>query len=229
MRTINSHHPDLKKPSFPDQLKLTLAYVRGTEPQYYAMHAPSYDGITSCRIHMIEEIIDDLQLQSTNRIGTVLDIACGTGNTTTPFAFKGAKQVIGMDQSAPMLQVAQAKQAPNTEYRIDDLNTFSPAQYPVCDVVTCIGAARFIEDIELFYAKIYALLKPDGIFLFEPIACYSLDTAMRSALLLGLQEIAAYRIREHDVSALKTYEYTIVAYEKKSVSHQVLSSDKPAF
>lgn len=97
----------------------------------------------------------------------VLDLGCGYGWHCAYAIEKGAKQVVGIDISEKMLQVAKDKNKhENIEYiqgTIEDID-FDVNEF---DIVLSSLALHYIEDYALVVQKVKELLKPNGIFIFS--------------------------------------------------------------
>jgi SAM-dependent methyltransferase len=103
------------------------------------------------------------------RTGTVLDLACGTGRLTIPFAQKGLK-VIGLDACDPMLTLAKDKSKNlSITWVQEDIRHFQVNQK--FDLITMAGngfqALLTDEDQEKSLLCVKAHLNPDGIFAFN--------------------------------------------------------------
>lgn len=93
-----------------------------------------------------------------------LDLACGTGSLTRKLAEAVGPEgsVLGIDFSAEMLRAAQARPAPNVEYRLGDatdLASVPPARF---DAATIAYGARNIPDLDGLFAEMARVLKPGG-------------------------------------------------------------------
>ena len=98
----------------------------------------------------------------------VLDLACGSGIYTRPFAHRLSEgRVVGLDLSVPML--AQARRTMRAEGLANlDLVRGSALDLPFdsgCfDVVNCCGAVHLFPDIPRALAEIQRVLAPGGRF-----------------------------------------------------------------
>lgn len=103
--------------------------------------------------------------------GSLLDIACGTGDMTCWFAGRSLR-VLGVDISPAMLHyatLAAETQGLGAEFVAGDMRTFAPpARY---DLVTCVGSsinyAPTLRDLERVIRMAYAALEPDKLFIFD--------------------------------------------------------------
>jgi SAM-dependent methyltransferase len=82
--------------------------------------------------------------------GTVLDAACGTGRYSTILADRG-HDVIGVDQSGAMLDIARTK-LPSADFRAGDL-TALPLPGRSVDAVVCALALVHIPDVASALAR----------------------------------------------------------------------------
>ena len=98
----------------------------------------------------------------------VCDIACGEGYLSRFLAQFGPQEVIGIDISAALIDVAtQRRNAPNLSYRVDDaqqLQTFSDASI---DIVVSQLAIMDISDHRALFRSARRVLRPGGAFVFS--------------------------------------------------------------
>lgn len=109
-----------------------------------------------------------VNLVSTKKPQTILDVATGTGDLAINLTKTGAKEIVGLDISAGMLEVG--KQKVTTE-NLDDtikmiLGDGEKIQYPdnYFDAVTVSFGVRNFENLEKGLTEILRVLKPAGIF-----------------------------------------------------------------
>jgi ubiquinone/menaquinone biosynthesis C-methylase UbiE len=101
------------------------------------------------------------------REGAVLDLGCGTGNSSIPLACRGLT-VTGLDGSAEMLEVARGKK-PAIDWQQADFTTFSlERRYELAIAVfdslnNLLTPHQFLSCAE----RVYAHLLPGGLFLFD--------------------------------------------------------------
>lgn len=111
-------------------------------------------------------VLDYLRAEG-ERPESVLDLACGTGLSTRPFAQR-ALRVTGLDASADMLGVARSA-LPEVRFVQGDLRTFDLGE--TFDLVTCIFDSfnNLTEPGELgqAFARARAHLKPGGWLVFD--------------------------------------------------------------
>ena len=99
--------------------------------------------------------------------GAILDLCCGTGIVTIPLAKTGL-EVVGVDISPAMLEQAQTKVTgqQNLTFYLQDALEFSTPQHFGLTLMT--GNAFLTErDVIALFAKVYALLSPSGVFIFD--------------------------------------------------------------
>jgi malonyl-CoA O-methyltransferase len=107
-----------------------------------------------------------LQLLPPLQHKTVLDLACGTGRYGVLATEKGAAQVLGLDNSFPMLQSA----------KIDSVGLSTTEAIPLAnasvDVILCGLALGHLPGIEHSMREISRVLKADGIALISDFHPY---------------------------------------------------------
>jgi ubiquinone/menaquinone biosynthesis C-methylase UbiE len=97
---------------------------------------------------------------------TVLDLACGTGNSTAPFVTRGL-EVYGVDASSEMLEIAR-KKLPQVPFLEGTFSHFAlPPQFPQrFDLVTCLfdslNNLLSSQDVQVALERIYSHLEPGG-------------------------------------------------------------------
>ena len=108
------------------------------------------------------EVIRVSSLQPGDR---ALDLACGTGSLTRDLARRvGTKgYVLGVDFSREMLRVAQARPAPNVEYRLGDATDLECIPSGAFDAATIAYGARNIPDLDALFSEMARSLRPGGV------------------------------------------------------------------
>ncbi|MFN2260473.1 MAG: bifunctional demethylmenaquinone methyltransferase/2-methoxy-6-polyprenyl-1,4-benzoquinol methylase UbiE [Psychroflexus sp.] len=99
---------------------------------------------------------------------SILDIATGTGDLAIALADSEAEKIIGLDISAGMLKVGEAKiQKKNLDQRIEMVQADSeklPYSDNSFDAITVAFGVRNFETLEKGLAEIYRVLRPGGVF-----------------------------------------------------------------
>lgn len=94
---------------------------------------------------------------------TVLDVGCGCGGSSLAFARAVGPdgRVIGVDVSAPMLEVARGTAAANTEYVLADAaaHDFAPGSV---DLLTSRFGVMFFGDPGTAFARLRRAMRPGG-------------------------------------------------------------------
>jgi len=102
--------------------------------------------------------------------GAVLDLCCGTGIVTLPLAETGL-EVVGVDIAPAMLQQAKTKATDpiNPTFILGDALEFRTAQRFGLVLMTGNAFQCFLTDgdIAALFARVYALLSPGGVFIFD--------------------------------------------------------------
>lgn len=110
---------------------------------------------------------------------TVLDLGCGYGENCKEFARLGAKQVIGIDISEKMLQIANKENSSETvRFLCMSMNDLSSLNQKF-DVVLSSLAMHYIEDFDKLIKNIFELLDNGGQFIFSQE--HPLTTALKKA------------------------------------------------
>ncbi|MCL5045258.1 MAG: class I SAM-dependent methyltransferase [Actinobacteria bacterium] len=101
----------------------------------------------------------------------VLDLACGTGNTTLPFARRGY-EMMGVDLSREMLDVAGEKAAAegfDIEFSLQDMRNFQVGT--LVDLVICLyDSLNYLlteRALSSAFRSVHRALAPGGLFMFD--------------------------------------------------------------
>jgi trans-aconitate 2-methyltransferase len=104
---------------------------------------------------------DLLRLIERRSAGLVVDLGCGTGALTARLhAELGARETIGVDSSAAMLERAQAMRVSGLRFVQADLEHWSPPE-PV-DVLFSNAALQWVDDHPRLFATLARMLAPGG-------------------------------------------------------------------
>ena len=94
----------------------------------------------------------------------VLELGCGTGKNTG-WLLQNAEQVIGLDFSQEMLNMARAKITdPRAEFKRADLNEAWEIENRSVDLVTSSLMLEHIEDLNPIFKQAHQKLKQNGLF-----------------------------------------------------------------
>jgi SAM-dependent methyltransferase len=100
------------------------------------------------------------------RRGTVVELGCGAGAATRALLAAGYR-VEGLDASSEMLRLAR-RAAPGAKLRRARLPR---ARLPACDAAVAVGeVVNYLsrpEDFDELFRRVFAALRPGGIFLFD--------------------------------------------------------------
>jgi ubiquinone/menaquinone biosynthesis C-methylase UbiE len=132
----------------------------GDVPSGYRDWAPTYDdpanGLFELDAPIVAEILDGLG-EANGR--PALDAACGTGRLTSLLVERGY-DVVGMDRSPEMLDVARAR-FPNVAWREGDLHALPFADSSFDVVLTGLALAH-LPALEPVLAEFARVLRPGG-------------------------------------------------------------------
>jgi len=151
MRRLIDPADDLSPPAGSGQVS-EIDAARG-----YAAWAAHYDSLPNFIEAVEAPVVEALLTQIPP--GSALDAACGTGRHSVTLA-KHGHDVIGVDQSPEMLEVATAK-VPAAQFRVGDL-TGLPASDGSVDLVLCALALTHLRDLGAALAGFRRVLRPGG-------------------------------------------------------------------
>ncbi len=156
----------------------------------YTAYARIYDQIGQRRFgeRMAGVILDELAAYSVEPL-TVLDLGCGTGSATMAFARAGLVTA-GLDRSPEMLYRARelASEA-GLNISFVEADMIDPRLPDRFDLVTCVyDAVNYLSDdaeVRRFFAAVYNLLQPGGVFAFDMNTRQRLTTSWEQGLMLA--------------------------------------------
>ncbi|MEY3901140.1 MAG: hypothetical protein RL189_446 [Pseudomonadota bacterium] len=100
----------------------------------------------------------------------VLDLGCGGGFVSEFLAARGAT-VVGVDPSAPLLNVARGHSSGrglNIDYKVGTGEAI-PAADGAFDVVVCVDVLEHVADLSKVLQEVRRVLKPQGLFFYDTI------------------------------------------------------------
>ncbi len=125
-----------------------------------------YDGLLSAGSGPHETAVQCLLRLVPPLVGSrVLDVACGQGLATRALADAGVTEVVGVDSSGEMLELARRHDAAgraHLSYLQDDAQTLTALEDESFDGVTCQLGLMDIRDLQAAIGAIRRVLKPGG-------------------------------------------------------------------
>ena len=109
---------------------------------------------------------------------TVLDLGCGYGHNCVDFVEKGAAEVVGVDISEKMLEIARAESAHEKIKYVNMSMTDIKSLNMSFDVIYSSLAFHYVEDFAGFAENLYSVLNSGGWLLFSqehPIETATVD------------------------------------------------------
>ena len=142
--------------------------VRSTEDtrQYWNEFADSYERHylkTTLQVNTL--LIPLLKLTSQD---TIAEVGCGTGTGAEIILhyYPSIKKILANDISEPMIQKAQSKSLPNTEFVLAN-NESLPYSSESCDKYVSNLSIQIVENPELMAREAFRVLKPNGTAVFS--------------------------------------------------------------
>lgn len=128
--------------------------------------------------------------------GLVLDLGCGTGQLTERLARAGY-DMIGVDYSADMLEIAQEKKYESgldILYLMQDMRSFELYGSVRAIICACDSLNYILEDEDLqeVFRLVHNYLDPGGVFLFDVNAPYKYETLLGDRTIAESREDGAF-------------------------------------
>jgi len=119
--------------------------------------ATTYDSLPLPHVAWGQRVLDRMRLAGDER---VLDAGCGTGRDGAALLARWpAARLVGVDGSAKMIEEARTKLGEGVELHVADLTKPLPLTEPV-DAVMSVAAFHWIEDHDLLFANLAAVMRP---------------------------------------------------------------------
>ena len=182
-------------------------------------NAADYDAQYSAAYDPEIRVLTELALEQGGR---VLDLCCGTGIVTVPLAETGL-EVVGVDISEAMLERARAKAEgrQNLTFQRQDALTFTTSQRFGLTLMTGNAFQCFLteQDLTTLFAKVYTLLSPGGVFIFDTRLPEGYDLTLSDDFELWseYQDAAGKSVRWFVKQAAYDAEHGVLRYEMKEV------------
>ena len=119
--------------------------------------ATTYDALPLPHVAWGARVLDRMRLSGDER---VLDAGCGTGRDGAALLARWPDvRLVGIDGSVQMIDEARAKLGDDVELHVADLTAPLPLDEPV-DAVMSVAAFHWIEDHDLLFANLAAVMRP---------------------------------------------------------------------
>lgn len=112
----------------------------------------------------------------------MLDLGCGTGSLAIELIKRGV-DVIGVDPSAEMLNIAQSKAADNKVELLclcqsgEELDLFGTVDSAVC-TLDSVNHITDYDELKATFAKVSLFLEPNGLFIFDVNTAYKHENVL---------------------------------------------------
>lgn len=138
-----------------------------TSSDQYAQIAASYAEAEVLPIRQDAEFPTFLAALGPVAGAQVLDLACGTGAYCRLLVRHGARRVVGVDASAPMIELARAQVSPADpiEFRVHDAGTLPDlGRFDVVTAAFLLNYARTADELATLCGTVARHLRPGGRF-----------------------------------------------------------------
>ncbi|HET7037916.1 MAG TPA: class I SAM-dependent methyltransferase [Thermomicrobiaceae bacterium] len=168
---------------------------RITEERMNSLFAPIYDERWGSYINPTHQRIVARFLELCPADARILDAACGTGKYW-PLLLTGERQVVGIDQSAGMLERARSKfpTVPTRKQGMQELDDEQAFDGIICmDALECVGP----EDWPVVLANFQHALRPGGtLYVTVEMPEDDLEAVNQSAVAAGLPVVSGEYVKD---------------------------------
>lgn len=148
--------------------------------------------------------------------GLLLDLGCGTGKLTRQMAQLGY-DMIGVDNSMEMLQIAKEQECTDILYLLQDMQEFElygtvRAVYSACDSLNYILSE---EDMLTVFRLVNNYLDPGGIFIFDMNTSYKYEVLLAENTFAENREEGSFIWENYYDAESRINEYDLTLYIKE--------------
>ena len=126
------------------------------KPVNFKEYANKFDNYRSADQNLIDTLINMMGLSKDMHI---LDYGCGTGNYLMQLKARGFIHLYGLDKSEEMCKISAEKTGLVVRCG-DELNL--PYEKNSFDAVIIIDVLHFVQNIDVFFARLNTIIKPGG-------------------------------------------------------------------
>ena len=155
--------------------------------------------------------------------GLVLELGCGTGKLMTLLG-KAGFDMIGVDNSVEMLQIAREKTSQDFLYLLQDMREFElygtvKAVISVCDSVNYITKK---EELRKVFQLVNNYLDPEGVFIFDFNTIYKYKEVMGDTVIAENREDCSFIWENYydPEEEINEYDLTIFVQEEGDTFHR---------
>lgn len=181
-----------------------------TFTEIYSIYPDAFDRIPT-QVQSVEWMIRQLAPQA-----RVLDVGCGTGKPVCELLVNAGLNVIGIDITPKMIEIASSK-VPGPKYLVADSRTWEPKEADAAfdGVVSYFAfiAAVSQNDIRDFFDRAYRWLHPGGLFVFGTVPVVGENVAIKW---LGREVVVSSLSVEQNLEAIRHAGFTIEKHEVES-------------
>jgi SAM-dependent methyltransferase len=161
----------------------------------------------------IEEILKRYGMKD----GILLDLGCGTGKLTRLMEEKGF-DMIGVDNSVEMLDIAREQSDPSILYLLQDMREFElfgtvRAIYSACD---CLNYILEEEELREVFSLVNNYLDPGGLFVFDINTPYKYEKLLAENTFAETREEGSFIWENYYEKEEQINEYDLTLYIKEA-------------
>lgn len=158
--------------------------------------------------------------------GIMLDLGCGTGAMTRRFAWKGF-DMIGVDASAEMLDMARESEEKDILYLQQDMRSFE-LYGTVAAVVSVCDSMNYIleeEDLLQVFNLVNNYLDPGGVFVFDMTTPHQYENVLGENSFCESRDEAAFLWENDYDPESRINEYDLTLFVRESSDQNEASGD----
>lgn len=177
-----------------------------TFTELHSKYEDAFDRIPA-QVRSVQWVINQLSPDA-----KVVDLGCGTGKPVCEILTNAGLDVIGIDITPKMIEIAKAN-VPNAKYFVADSRMWAPDEDLAFDGVVsyfAFLAAVTQSDIRNFFHRAYRWLRPGGVFVFGTVPIPAENVAIKW---LGRDVVVSSLGQEEVIEAIKDAGFLIEMHE----------------